>query len=57
MARLEINLKVDDHSHYFIFEEIKIVNILIKTFLGLTPLLSALFYASKQLITQAPPIM
>ena len=28
-----------------------------KTFLGLTPLLLALFYASKQLITQGPPIM
>ena len=54
-------LKVDDYSHffYFIFQEIKIVNILMKTFLGLTLLLSALFYASnsKQLITQAPKIM
>ena len=28
-----------------------------KTFLQLMPLLSALFYASKQLITQASPIM
>ena len=28
-----------------------------KTFLQLMPLLSALFYASKQLIAQAPPIM
>ena len=28
-----------------------------KTFLRLTPLLSVLFYASKQLIAQAPPIM
>ena len=41
---------------YFIFE-IKIVNILMKTILGLTPLLSALFYPSKQLLTQGPPIM
>ena len=32
----------------FFFKEIKIVNILMKTFLGLTLLLSALFYASKQ---------
>ena len=40
-----------------IFCEIKIFNILIKTFLRLMPLLSALFYASEQLITQVPPIM
>ena len=39
------------------FKEIKILNILMKTFLGSMPLLSALFYASKQLITQVPPIM
>ena len=37
--------------------EIKMVNILMKTFVGLTPLRSALFYTSKQLIIQAPPIM
>ena len=43
--------------YLFVFLRDKIVNILMKTFLRLTPLLSALFYASKQLIPQAPPIM
>ena len=36
-------LKVDDYSHFFLslFQEIKIVSILMKTFLWLTPRLSA----------------
>ena len=52
-------IKVDDYAHFssFIFQEIKVVNILMKTFLRLTPLLPSLFYASKQLITRASPIM
>ena len=35
----------------------RIVNILMKTFFRLMPLLSALFYASKQLVMQAPPVL
>ena len=37
-------VKVDEYLHFF-------------GYLHLMPLLSALFYASEQLITQAPPIM
>ena len=44
-------------ARIFLFAFLRDQNILMKTFLPLTSLLSALFYASKQLIAQAPPIM
>ena len=53
-------VKIDDYLHLFFvlfFQEIKIVNILMKTLLRLTSLLSALFFALRQLIMQVPPIM